>query len=306
MSAVSRRAFGKVNLALRILGRRQDGYHEISTVMAAVCLSDVLSFARKKEGLSVVCPCLPDLPQERNLVTRAARILLGSSDEPMGLDVTIEKNIPHGAGMGGGSSDAAATLLSVNEMFPQHRRQSMSALMRIAAMLGADIPFFIGCNALPPVWEAALCTGTGNIVRPLEIAALTTEPLWLVLAFPDFQVNTAQAYRDWDEQGGPCASHEVEAALLSALESGDWVTLAGGLFNDLEASVCTRHPAIAAIKGRLVACGALGACMTGSGSAIYGICSSQEHAAKVRIRMAAFRAELGLEAVVVSRTGCET
>ena len=321
MTSVSRRAFGKLNLGLRVLSKRKDGYHEVSTVMVAVELSDVLYFSPRDEGLLVVCPSVPDLRQEDNLVVRAAQLLLSGAREP-GLAVTIEKNIPPGSGMGGGSSDAAATLLVVNEMLPLDERRDMATLMRTAAAIGADVPFLLGCDSIPPIWEAALCTGIGETVRPLPAAALggglqsaegagrefaeSLSDVWVVLTFPDFEVNTSRAYRDWDESSEGGAGEEAQAALLSALTAGDKVAIAHNLFNDLEGPVSRRYPSIRAIKERLVQCGALGACMTGSGSAVFGICGSEDEARRVRSKMEEFSRELRLKAVVVTRMGCGT
>lgn len=286
-------------MALRILGRRQDGYHEVSTVMVQVHVYDVLTLARRQEGLSVVCPRLPDLPQEKNLVTRAVRALLEASQESLGLDIRVEKRIPTGSGMGGGSSDAAATLLAVNDMLSEDRRQDLPSLGRIAASLGADVPFFLGCNQEPPLWQAALCTGIGDRIRPVE--ACRTHPLWLVAVFPGFSVNTAQAYRDWDRV--PKGGAGNEESIMKALESGDVHGVAGSLRNDLEAPVFARHPVLLAIKEKIMSCGALGASMTGSGGTVYGICETQDHAASVRRTMAGYGHSLGLAGVVVMRTG---
>jgi len=298
------RAFGKVNLALRVLGRRQDGYHEVSTLMVPVHLHDVLTFVKKQEGLSVICPGLLALPPEKNLAFRAARAVLDASGEPFGLEITIEKSIPSGSGMGGGSSDAAATFLAANRMLPLQRRFDFGSLMRAAAGLGADIPFFLGCNSSPPSWRAALCTGIGDKVEPLSGVVAGT--FWLVIAIPEFQVNTAQAYLDWDEGGGAGAGGTgaaVEKAALSGLISGDPEELAAGLSNDLEGPVSRRYPRILAVKERLVECGAAGASMTGSGSAVFGVCKSQEHAAAVKDKIMESSRDLGLAGAIVTRTG---
>ncbi|MEX0974566.1 MAG: 4-(cytidine 5'-diphospho)-2-C-methyl-D-erythritol kinase [Bacillota bacterium] len=303
MDEVSRKAFSKVNLTLRVLGKRQDGYHEVSTVMVPVSLHDVLTFRPGGEGLSVICPGLPDLLTKDNLVTKAAQAVLDVSGSSLDLTITVEKAIPAGGGMGGGSSDAAATLLSVNECLPEEKRLRPGRLLKVAATIGSDVPFFLGCNSAPPAWTEAVCTGTGADVMPLPKGKVFD----LVLALPGFSVNTAQAYKDWDTLGRAAGDdgEAMEQDVLRALQSGDSAALALCLVNDLEAPVSLRHPAISALKRRMMQCGALGASMTGSGSAVYGVCRSKEHAAEVKLRMQSFVQEFDLKGLIALRTGCE-
>jgi len=299
----SRRAFGKVNLTLRVTGRRPDGYHEVSTIMVPVHLHDVLTFRPGGEGLTVVCPSIPGLLPKDNLVTKAVQAVFDVSGCRLGLQIQVEKAIPEGGGMGGGSSDAAAALLTVNGMLPEELRLRPGRLLKVAASIGADVPFFLGCNSTPPAWTAAWCMGIGADVHPLP----EPKQFHLVLAVPSFQVNTAQAYKDWDELNpGPRPQQDWgEQAVFSALSSGDAETLAKLLVNDLEGPVSMRHPEIDAIKRGLTCSGALGAAMTGSGSAVFGVCRSPEHAEEVKLEMEARASELGLRSVVVLRTGCE-
>jgi 4-diphosphocytidyl-2-C-methyl-D-erythritol kinase len=301
--AIVRRAFGKINLTLRVTGKRQDGYHEVSTVMVPVLLHDVLTFRPGGEGLFVICPDLPGLLPKDNLVTKAAQAVMDVSGFSVGVTVTVRKAIPAGGGMGGGSSDAAAALLSVNGLLPEERRLRPGRLLKVAATIGADVPFFLGCNSVPAAWSGALCTGIGEAVTPLSRA----KAFDLVVAFPDFSVDTTQAYRDWDSSGAKAnpegSSREVD--VLQALELGDSAQLAGTLLNDLEGPVAARYPQIHALKDALMKCGALGALMTGSGSAVYGICGSQEHAGEVRLRMEAYAKDLGLRGLMALKTGCE-
>ncbi|MGE5579680.1 MAG: 4-(cytidine 5'-diphospho)-2-C-methyl-D-erythritol kinase [Bacillota bacterium] len=299
----SRRAFGKVNLTLRITGRRPDGYHEVSTIMIPVQLHDVLTFRPGGEGLSVVCPALPGLLPKDNLVMKAVQAVFDVSGCRLNLHIQVDKAIPEGGGMGGGSSDAAAALLVVNSMIPQESRLRPGRLLKVAASIGADVPFFLGCNSVPPAWSAAWCSGTGGDVHPLP----DPKQFHLVLAIPSFQVNTAQAYKDWDEVNPGLRPQQEwrEQDVVSALSSGNASALAQLLVNDLEEPVAMRHPEIEAVKQSLIHSGALGASMTGSGSAVFGICRSPEHAEEVKLEMEARASELGLRSVVVLRTGCE-
>lgn len=297
------RAFGKVNLTLSILGRRPDGYHEVSTLMAPVDLCDVLTFTRKERGVSVVCPSLPDLPPEKNLVFKAAEAMFAAVGRPFGLDILLEKRIPPGSGMGGGSSDAAAALIEIDRMLPGEARLDRARFHQVAAGIGADVPFFLGCDSRPPLWQAALCTGTGGEVEPIDGARL--DAFWLVIAFPQFEVSTAQAYADWNAGAATSlrgTGRSREALAMSALLSGDPARLAAGLANDLEAPVSKRYPEIPALKRRLVDCGALGASMTGSGSAVFGVCKSAEHAALVKSRFEDFGGP-GHSRAIVTRLG---
>lgn len=303
MAHFSRRAFAKVNLTLRLTGRRPDGYHEVSTLMVPVDLHDVLTFRPGGEGLSVVCPALPNLLPNDNLVMKAARAVFDVAGVSLDLRIDVAKAIPAGGGMGGGSSDAAAAMLFVNEMLPAEVRLRAGRLMKMAVSIGADVPFFLGCNSVPQTWVAALCTGIGSDVRPLP----TPNEFHLVLAVPSFSVDTAEAYRDWDDlgyrsQGG---GQDMEQDVLRALQSGNATMLARALINDLEAPVSERHPEIALVKQCLMKCGALGASMTGSGSAVFGVCRSPEHALEVTLNMRSFAGELGLTRLMTLRTGCE-
>ena len=221
--------------------------------------------------------------------------------------------------MGGGSSDAAVTLLTLNEMLPPEERKDMASLLQTASKIGADVPFFIGCNSTPPTWEVALCTGIGEAVNPLPVhfSRGVREPheanrssekdpydIWVVLAFPQFEVSTVLAYRDWDVGAVRGAGEEDEAALLSALEAGDKVELGRNLHNDLEGPVSRRYPSILRIKEEFIRQGVLGASMTGSGSAVFAVCGSGEEAAGIKVRMDRMKRELGLRATVVTRVGC--
>jgi len=299
----SRRALAKVNLTLRLTGRRPNGYHEVSTLMVPVGLHDVLTFRPAGEGLSVVCPALPDLLPKDNLVMKAVLAVFDTAGVSPGLRVDVDKAIPAGGGMGGGSSDAAAAMLFANEMLPAETRFRAGRLLKMAVSIGADVPFFLGCNSVPQAWVAALCTGIGGDVHPLP----TPREFHIVLAVPSFSVDTAQAYRDWDDLGyrSQDGGDEMEQDVLRALRSGNAAMLAGALVNDLEGPVSERHPEIVLVKQRLVECGALGASMTGSGSAVFGICRSPEHALEVTLNMQSIAGELGLTRLTALRTGCQ-
>src|SRR5687768_17275273 len=178
----------KVNLSFEIKGRRADGFHEIETLMAPISLSDRLTIeAGPSDGVIEFSCDDPSLPAgDDNLVVRAVKLFREATKSATGVNIVLEKKIPHGAGLGGGSSDAASTLLGLNELFAAGLRDD--DLMKLAARLGSDVPFFV-------VRSPALCRGRGEMVAPTSLSA----PLRLLLLKPDFGVPTAWAYGKWKE-----------------------------------------------------------------------------------------------------------
>ncbi len=306
-SIVAYRAYGKVNLALSIMGQRPDGYHEVSTVMAAVDLFDLITVQRRPAGITVHCPALPHLPQEQNLAYRAAHEYISKNAFEGGVRVGINKGIPAGGGMGGGSSDAAATLFAVQDVLGLTEEPpggtKAGSLCHIARELGADVPFFLGPNRVPPKWTAALCTGIGDIVTPIG-----ANSFWLVLLFLAEGVSTPWAFSAWDmdnqSKGLSVSPAGDDRPLIVAkeLSMGTATSLAEVVYNDLEEPLMTRRSDIAKAKEALVEAGALNAVMTGSGSTVYGMCHSREHALLVRERMLSRKTAFLVDARVV-RTG---
>jgi 4-diphosphocytidyl-2-C-methyl-D-erythritol kinase len=178
----------KINLSFRIKDRRADGFHEIETLMAPISLADRITIERAGDdgGIQFTCDD-PSLPAgDDNLVVRASKLFRQRTNITSGITIALEKKIPHGAGLGGGSSDAASTLLGLNELFAAGLQQA--DLVQLAAQLGSDVPFFI-------VRSAAVCRGRGEIVEPTSLAA----KMRLVLFKPDFAVPTPWAYGKWKE-----------------------------------------------------------------------------------------------------------
>jgi 4-diphosphocytidyl-2-C-methyl-D-erythritol kinase len=176
----------KINLSFKIKGRREDGFHEIETLMAPISLSDRLTIERGKTtgGIQFSCDDSSLSNGEDNLVFQAARLFQKATKIGAGVEVTLEKKIPHGAGLGGGSSDAASTLLGLNELFETHLEPR--DLIELAAQIGSDVPFFI-------LGSAATCRGRGDIVEPATLPASFN----LLLVKPDFGVPTPWAYERW-------------------------------------------------------------------------------------------------------------
>ena len=309
--AVKYRACAKINLALGILGKRTDGCHEVGTLMVPISLADVVTVEPQAQGLSLYCPGLPELRQEDNLAYKAAVSLLSGKGRAHGFAISVEKAIPPGSGLGGGSSDAAAVLLAVSELLEGRDKPDTLHLMETAARLGSDVPFFIGANARPPVWEGAVCTGRGERVHPVQGGSF-----WVLLGLSDVPISTKSAYSKWDDMNphvpefatsldyaGALAADPRLRATVEGFASGDLERLGRCVFNDFEKSVYPLYPVLSIIKENLLLSGAFGAALTGSGSAVYGICGSRGHAEEVRDKFLELSGDLPVSRVVIARTG---
>lgn len=240
----------KINLSLEIKGRRADGFHDIETLIAPISLADRLTIERKGSDGGIRFSCNdPSLPSgEENLVVRAARLFQKATRILAGIEITLEKKIPHSAGLGGGSSDAAATLVRLNSLFDT--RLDQGALMRLADEIGSDVPFFI-------VGSAAVCRGRGEIV---EAANMPTR-FHVLLVKPDFGVPTPGVYGRWKD------SRELPGVDYSAQ------TFAGVRFvNDLERPVFEKFLFLGYLKTWLRLQSEVGmALLSGSGSTVFAI-----------------------------------
>lgn len=238
----------KVNLSFRIRGRRADGFHEIETLMARVSLQDTLTITRRDdaEKVNFVCDDKSLPTGEDNLVVRAARLFFQATNAQECVRIELQKRIPHGAGLGGGSSDAATTLLGLNRMFESPL--SKERLRELAAEIGSDVPFFI-------FESAAKCSGRGELVEPVKLES----PLRLLLLKPTFGVPTPWAFGRWKD------SRQLPG--ISYLEQ-EFLGLK--LVNDLERPVFEKHVFLARMKMWLLAQSEVGAAiMSGSGSTLF-------------------------------------
>lgn len=242
----------KINLGLDIVRKREDGYHDIKTVMIPTGWTDVLEIvpARGCETTLTVSGRCVDCPPEKNLVMKAYRALAETVELPP-VDIYLRKIIPDGAGLGGGSADASFTLRGLNELFALGL--SDEALAGIAAGLGADCPFFIYNRPM-------LCTGTGTDMAPVDV---NLSGLTLVIVKPQVSVPTAEAYRRTTPRRPDTPLGEI-----ISLPAAEW---SGLMKNDFEASVFPAYPEIASVKEHLISEGAVYASMSGSGSAVYGL-----------------------------------
>jgi 4-diphosphocytidyl-2-C-methyl-D-erythritol kinase len=262
-------AAAKVNLALEVLSRRPDGYHEIATVMQTVDLSDRL-WLEDAEALEIKTSA-PGVPaDERNLAHRAAAALRDAAGLTRGARITLDKRIPIAAGLGGGSTDAAATLVGLNRLWGL--RWPAERLGEIAVSLGMDVPFFLRGGA-------AVGTGRGERLTPLGGAALA-----LVLVNPRFAVSTADMYGRVTPAMYSDGARTRDAA--DALESRRAGRVAASLYNGLEGAARAAYPQIGQMQAALLAAGALGAAMSGSGPTVFGVARSWEQARQIRARVA--------------------
>lgn len=247
VDVIERRAPAKINLSFRIVRRREDGFHEIETLMAPVSVFDRVTI-RRADDLRFTCDD-PTLPTgDDNLVVRAAKLFLRTANVSEGAHIHLEKRIPHGAGLGGGSSDAAATLLGLNQLFDAGLARE--ALAKLAAEIGSDVAFFI-------FESAARCMGRGELVLPTALER--TIPLLLLK--PSFGVPTPWAYTRWKD------SRELPGISYAAQE------FAGLTFvNELERPVFEKYVFLARTKMWLLAQPEVGAAMlSGSGSTVFAV-----------------------------------
>lgn len=259
MTAVAVLAHAKLNVCLRVLGRRDDGYHDIETLVLPISLHDrVIVEPADRMTVDVLGSFVGDVPtDETNLVLRAARALAAEAGTPdRGAHITIEKSIPVAAGLGGGSADAAATLLALDELWSTGLGRR--ALARVGSAVGSDVPALIA-------GEPAFARGRGELVDPVLVQSST----WVVKTF-DLGVSSTEAYSWWDERSvtGP-----DPGALIAAAETGNDELLGSALFNDLQEPVVARHPEIAEAIDAFLAAGAYGAVMSGSGPTVVALCS---------------------------------
>jgi len=266
---VALRASAKVNLALEVLGKRSDGYHEIATVLQAVDLFDRMKL-EAADTLSLHTDD-PDLPtDDGNLVMRAARLLQKSAGTEAGARIRLTKRIPVAAGLGGGSSDAAATLWGLNRLW--RLRWPRARLQELAVELGMDVPFFLGAGR-------AVATGRGERLTALPGGGGYA----LVLVNPRVPLSTREVYGR--VPAGWRAEPTGTARVIQALRARNASKLAAALTNNLESVVEPMLPVIARMKAALLAAGALGAIMSGSGPTVFGMARSLDHARQIRTRV---------------------
>ncbi len=256
---ISKLSPAKVNLLLRVLGKRADGFHDISTLMQRISLYDEMIFSPAVSGITLSCPGSAIPENGSNIVYRAADALLSRFSHPPGIHITIKKKIPVAAGLGGGSSNAATALMTINDLMDFH--YTIDDLMKIGAKLGADVPFFI-------FGKTAWASGIGDQLQ----AAENIPPLWLVLINPGFEISTKMVYEHLNLR----LTKRVVNYKCPVLHTAD--DIVKGLHNDLETVTLVLHPILRYFKNILVQNGALGALMSGSGPTVMGIFADEQGA----------------------------
>jgi 4-diphosphocytidyl-2-C-methyl-D-erythritol kinase len=259
-TGTSIRAFApaKVNLRLKVLAREDSGYHQLETIFCAIGLADRIEITRMGTGIELDVVGAELGPPEDNLVYRAASAFFSAARMAPGVRIRLEKEVPAGAGLGGGSSNAATTLIALNELFGSPL--SPATLFRIGAALGSDIPFFL--SGAP----RALAWGRGERLLPLP--PLPTAPMLVVV--PDFPIATADAYRELAELRAG-RTEAPQPAIIDPAKLDDWAGATRLAENDFEAAIFTLYPRLRAIKVSLQDAGATLPLLSGSGSALFGI-----------------------------------
>jgi 4-diphosphocytidyl-2-C-methyl-D-erythritol kinase len=251
-------SYAKVNLALRVLGRRNDGFHEIATILQTISLHDTLTFETSKNGVELTCNDT-NLPiDETNLILRAAKALRAKFRIEDGAKIELNKIIPIGGGLGGGSSNAAVTLIGLSRLWSLD--VSFEKLHEISSGLGADIPFFL-------YGGSALATGTGTTIDPISEICLGP----MIVVTPKIRVSTREAYANLGAVNLTSAGTE---RILLNYRFGPECPVES--VNDFEKTVFAAFPGIADVKAKLLELGALRALMSGSGASVFGIFENEE------------------------------
>lgn len=286
MQTIEIKAPAKINLTLDVLGKRADGYHDLRMVMQSVDLCDTLTLADGRGAGVRVSSNVGFLPcDERNLAAAAALAFWRALDIPaQPLDITLKKIIPVCAGLGGGSSDAAAVLRGMN--LRHNAGLSLTELAKIGERVGSDVPYCV-------LGSTALAEGRGEVLRELP----TLPKCWAVLCKPDFSVSTPALFGKIDSVRLRC--HPDTEGMLRALEQGDLPGVARRLYNVFEDALPERcADKVNQVKNILIDCGAMGAVMSGTGSAVYGLFDSEQAAQKAKEELLALYPETFLAQTV--------
>jgi len=261
-------SYSKINLTLNILAKRQDGYHNIETIMQSINLADRVFIKEEKEGIKIKCNH-PQVPiDDQSLAYRSAEKILNRCRVTKGVKIEIDKKIPLASGMAGGSANSASILVGINKLFTLNL--SNEDLRGMGEELGMDVPFCIQNGT-------ALAYHRGEKVTSLSPV---NPPLWIIIINPGFEIPTKWAYNNLDLNLIKREKNNTKA-MLEALKGGGARGIAKNLFNSFEELIIEKYPEIGKIKDRLIEEGALGALMSGSGSTVFGIAQNEEQALKI-------------------------
>ena len=267
---IRREAFAKINLGLDVVRRLPNGYHEVRMIMQTVGICDVLTFRKAASGIQLVVDN-EELPTDgNNLICKAAKLLLESAGIEGGVSITLEKHIPIAAGMAGGSTDAAAALLGINELY--EIGYDVDKLKELGVKIGADVPYCIQGGT-------ALAEGIGEVLSVLP----TPPACHLVIAKPDINVSTKFVYENL--RANELESHPDIDGMIEGLEKGDLKAITDRLANVLETVTVPAYPIIDEIKQTMLDAGAEGALMSGSGPTVFGIFTELEKAKQAAKRI---------------------
>lgn len=266
MDKVIMLARGKVNLTLDVLGKYPDGYHQVEMIMQSVALADEVTLTRTKDSISLTSehPEVPLGPE--NLAYKAAELLKTKYQIEDGVQIQIRKQIPVSGGMAGGSTNGAAVLVGLNQLW--NLQLSQEELMRIGFQLGADVPFCI-------LGGTAIARGKGEALEALPPAP----QLWLVLVKPSFGVSTAQVYGHLDLTN--LGTRPETSTMVKALATANLTEICSNLVNVLESVTLKLYPQVALIKQQMRAAGAVETLMSGSGPTVFGLARDEQHAQQV-------------------------
>lgn len=260
---ITRKAYAKINLGLDVVRRLPNGYHEVRMIMQTVGINDVLTFTKAEQGIHLQVDN-KELPTDgNNLICKAAKLLLETAGVTGGVRITLEKHIPIAAGMAGGSTDAAATLLGINELY--EIGYDIDKLKELGVKLGADVPYCIQGGT-------ALAEGIGEVLSVLP----APPDCYLVVAKPDINVSTKFVYENL--KANELEYHPDIDGMIEALKQGDLKGITDRLGNVLETVTVPAYPIIQKIKEIMLAAGAEGALMSGSGPTVFGIFTDEEQA----------------------------
>ncbi|MEG6617163.1 4-(cytidine 5'-diphospho)-2-C-methyl-D-erythritol kinase [Peptococcaceae bacterium 1198_IL3148] len=279
---ISVKAHAKINLTLKVMGKRADGYHELETIMQTIALHDVLTFSAHQHQIKLSVAGMAPLGED-NLVYRAAELVREYSGCQSGVEIELVKNIPMAAGLAGGSTDAAATLLGLNKLW--HLNLDFKQLLYLAEKLGADVPFCL-------LGGTALAKGKGERLTPLG----TPAPMGVVLVKPPFGVSTADVFQRFS--GAQLGNRPDTQAMIAALNKGMLADITRHLANDLEYVTLEMYPQLREIKEQLTLAGASGVLMSGSGPTIFALTGDRQRAEQVAAKL-----KLPETQIIVTTTG---
>ncbi|MFH0917969.1 MAG: 4-(cytidine 5'-diphospho)-2-C-methyl-D-erythritol kinase [Candidatus Omnitrophota bacterium] len=270
------KSFAKLNLYLQVLNKRQDNFHNLSTLFTRIDLADTLTFRKRSDGLIKIKCAHRQLPKDKtNLCYRAAQLLKQELKLNLGVEIELKKRIPVGAGLGGGSSNAASVLLGLNRFW--NLNLPKARLVKLGAKLGSDVPFFIQQS------KFALGSQRGDKIKPL--ISLQKLKLWFILVYPNFKVSTPLIYQKFDACLSAGASfsrltrppRNVKILTSQLLKKGNSFDR-GCLFNSLELVTSIFYPVVNQVKNALFGLGLNRVMMSGSGPAVFAVCDSGRQA----------------------------